>query len=70
MHLAGTIMEANVSGTARECIGPSVRKERGPQDDKLRGDLPISERFPLFIILIRLFFASIYMYNPARSISF
>ena len=31
-----------------------------------RHTLPISERFPQLIMLIRLFFASICMYNPAR----
>jgi hypothetical protein len=31
--------------------------------------LPVSERFPLFIIKIRLLFASFCMYNPARLVS-
>ena len=59
LHLAGT------TAAADESTGPSVRKKRGPQDGSIKA-LPISERFPLFIIQIRLLFASIYMYNPAR----
>jgi hypothetical protein len=34
MQVAGTIVKADVSGAADESIGPSARKERGPQDDK------------------------------------
>jgi len=66
---AGAIARADASGTASKSIGPSARKKRGPQNDKpevVAARLPISGGFPLFIIKIRLLFASFYMYNPAR----
>ncbi len=40
LQVAGTVVNAEVSGAADESIGPSVREKRGPQDDKPASDCP------------------------------
>jgi hypothetical protein len=58
-----------VTGRLRVLTGSETRSHTTrsldiPARDKV--PCPISGRFPLLIMLIRLFFASICMYNPAR----
>ena len=68
LQFADAIAHGKVFGTADESIGPSVRQKRGPQDDKLLVNARFGTLFTT-ILQIRLSFASIYVYNPARLVS-
>jgi hypothetical protein len=61
----GPLYLAGSTTAADDSIGPSARKERGPQDDNPSRIAQFGTLFTTFSA-IRLFFASICMYNPAR----